>query len=331
MPTSISPHRLSRCVLAILFAAATMSYSVLWVQHVRQAPPQAGFVSYEYSAATRSILVGDVVPGSPADKAGLETGDRIVTIDQNPLDNLRPFYNAIVVGQKDVVDFTIKRPSVPGGRRTLELVLRGSKPAPMRMTRFEHLLSLPMGYYPVGFLVVGLAVLFLRLDDPHAWLLATLFGSFLAGGPLFEAEIPPHLRGFAVAYKIVMLWLSGALFYYFFAVFPSPSPFDRKLPWLKYVLLALATIAGVPIGLRCFFAGGALPLYLDTRLPARTATTWLLAGQAGLPVPAPHGSSWFGPGVVFSGLFWVQQRSAWSHYSLIISCRRISKCGAKHT
>jgi hypothetical protein len=49
------------------------------------------------------------------------------------------------------------------GRRTLELVLHGSKPAPMRMTRLEHVLSLPIGYYPVGFLVVGLAVLFLRL------------------------------------------------------------------------------------------------------------------------------------------------------------------------
>jgi hypothetical protein len=68
----------------------------------------------------------------------------------------------------------------------------------MGMTRLERLLSLPIGYYPLAFLVVGLAVLFLRVDDPHAWLLAVLFGSFLAGGPLFEAAIPPHLRGFAV-------------------------------------------------------------------------------------------------------------------------------------
>jgi phosphoserine phosphatase RsbU/P len=288
-------------LLAILFAAATATYSGLWIEQVRQSPRQPGFVSYQYSPATGSMLVGDIVPGSPADQAGLQTGDRVVAIDGNPLANLHPFYTAIVIGRKDVIHFTVDRPSSAGGQRRLEVILRGGKPASMRMTRLEHLLSLPISYYPVGFLIVGLTVLFLRLDDPHAWLLAVLFGSFLAGGPLFEAAIPPHLRGFAVAYKIVMLWLSGALFYYFFAVFPSPSPFDRKLPWLKYVLLALAIIAGVPIGVRCLFAGGTLPLYLGTRLPAATATTWLLAGQAGLPVPAPHGSSWSGAGVVFFG------------------------------
>ena len=296
---SISLRRVLRRLLTILFAAATTTYSVLWIKHVRQAPRQPGFVSYEYSAATRSMLIGGVVPGSPAHKAGLRTGDRVLAIEGHPLESLRPFYEAIVIGQKDVVDVTAERPGAPGGRQTLELVLRGGKRAPRRMSSLEDLLSLPIAYYPLGFLIVGLAVLFLRLDDPHAWLLAVLFGSFLAGGPLFEGAIPPHLRGFIVAYKIVMLWVSGALFYYFFAVFPGPSPFDRKLPWLKYVLMAVAIIASVPIAVRCSFAGGSLPLYLDTHLPGSDATTWLLAGQAGLPVPASHGSPWSGPGVIF--------------------------------
>jgi hypothetical protein len=146
MPTSISLRRLLRCLLAILFAAATTTYTVLWVEAVRQAPRQPGFGSYAYSAATHSMLVGAVVPGSPAEKAGLQTGDRIVAIDGNPVDDLRPFYNAIVVGQKDVIDFAVERPSAPGGRRTLELALRGSRPAPMCMTRLERLLSLPIGH-----------------------------------------------------------------------------------------------------------------------------------------------------------------------------------------
>src|SRR5689334_15354065 len=113
MPTSISLHRLLRRLLAILFAAATTTYSVLWVRAVRQAPRQPGFVSYEYSAVTRSMLVGAVVPGSPAEQAGLQMGDRIVAIDRNPLESLRPFYDAIVVGQNKILSCTVERPSVP--------------------------------------------------------------------------------------------------------------------------------------------------------------------------------------------------------------------------
>jgi sigma-B regulation protein RsbU (phosphoserine phosphatase) len=301
MPTPFSARRLLRYLLAILFAAASVTYSVLWVLHVRHATRQPGFASYEYSAATRSMTVGPVLPGSPAEEVGLQTGDRIVAIDGRPLENLSPFYEAIIVGQQDVVELSVEQPLSPGRQRTLELVLCCGKPAAIRMTRLERLLSLPIGYYPLGFLVVGLAVLFLRPDDPHAWLLALLFGGFLAGGPLFEGAIPPYLRGFAVGFKIVMPWVSGALFYYFFAVFPSASPFDRKLPWLKYVLLATALITTVPIGLRCMLAGGALPLYLDTHLPGASAMTWLLAGQAGLPVPASHALR--APGFAFFGSF----------------------------
>jgi len=286
--------------LAVLFAAATTTYSFLWVLHVKHPTPQPGFTSYEYSAAAHSMWVGSVFSGSPAEQAGLRPGDRIVAIDGHTLDNLRPFYEAIIFGQRDSVELTVERPGSPGERR-LRVVLRGGNPTPMHMTRLEDLLSLPLGYYPLGFLVVGLAVLFLRPDDPNAWLLALLFGGFLADGPLFEGAIPPHLRGFAVSYKIVMSWLSVALFYYFFAVFPASSPLDRKLRWLKYLLLGVAIITAVPIGLRCLIAGGALPLYLDTRWPGTALMTWALAAQAGLPVPASHG--WPSSGVVFLGSF----------------------------
>ena len=34
------------------------------------------------------------------------------------------------------------------------------------------------------------------------------------------------------------------LFYFFFAVFPTRSPIDRKLPWLKWVLLAIGPLLG---------------------------------------------------------------------------------------
>jgi hypothetical protein len=139
----------------------------------------------------------------------------------------------------------------------------------------------------------------LRLDDPNAWRLALLFGGFVGDGPLLEGAIPQHLRGFAVAYKIVMTWSSAALFYYFFAVFPAPSPLDRKVPWLKYVLLAAVLITTVPTASHCLIGGGTLPLYIDTQRPDTTVLTWILAGQSGMPLPASHG--W--PRFIFFGSF----------------------------
>ena len=52
----------------------------------------------------------------------------------------------------------------------------------------------------------------------------------------------------------------GPLFYYFFAVFPTSSPIDRRLPWLKQVLLGLAVAVSVPLGLWALLAGSFQPL-----------------------------------------------------------------------
>jgi hypothetical protein len=68
--------------------------------------------------------------------------------------------------------------------------------------------------------------------------------------------------------------------------FPLPPRMDRKVPWLKYVLLATARIITVPIGFRCLVAGGTLPLYLDLHWPGTSVISLVLAQQNGLPTPA---------------------------------------------
>jgi sigma-B regulation protein RsbU (phosphoserine phosphatase) len=288
---------LLRYFVAILFAACATTYSILWIVQIKHSTPQPGFTNYDYSAATGSMTVGDVVPGSAAERAGLRPGDRIVALNGQKLGTLRPFYEAIVVDQNEILELTVEDPRSPSGQRELQLPVHGGKRVPRRTMELKDLLGLPVDYYPVGFLVVGVAVLLLRTDDANAWLLALLFGGFLAVAPLFEGTIPPLLRGFVVFYKIVMSWSGLALFYYFFAMFPSQSPVDRKIPWLKYVLLAGALFTTVPIGLRCLFAGGTLPLYLGVHWPGADLFRWVLALQTGLPTPAPRG--WPSPGGVF--------------------------------
>jgi PDZ domain len=299
MQTFFSPGRMLRYLSAILFATITTTYGFLWMFSVRYSTPQPGFTNYGYSATTNTIRVGEVLTGSPADRAGLRPGDRIVAIDGQDLKDLRPFYEAIITGRKEVIELGVEQPAA--GRRQLSLVVGGGKRVPERTMRLEDVLGLPLDYYPLGFLVVGVTVLMLRPDDRNAWLLALLFGGFLAVAPLFEGNIPPALRGFVVSYKILMFWSSLALFYCFFAVFPAASPIDRKIPWLKYVLLAGAIITAGPIGFRCLIAGGTLPLYLDLHWPGSTAIAWFLTAYAGLPSPASQG--WPSPGFAFFGFF----------------------------
>jgi phosphoserine phosphatase RsbU/P len=247
------------------------------------------------------MTVGAVLPQSPAGQAGLRPGDRILAIDGQELKTLRPFYESIIVGQNDTVELGVQDATSPAGVRSTMVVLRGREPTPMRMTRLEQILDLPMNYFPIGFLIVGVAVLLLRRDDRYAWLLALLCGGFVAGGPLFEGAIPAHLRGFAVAYKSIMAWLCAAFYYYFFAVFPGRSPLDRKVPWLKNVFVAAVLIATVPMGLGCLIGGGTLPLYLHTQWPGWATLTWALTGQSGLPVPASQG--WPSSVLIFFGVF----------------------------
>jgi len=301
MRSPISARRLVRDFVAILVAALATTYCVLWIVHVRHPHPRPGFSDYDYSPKARSMTVGVVFRESPAEKAGLRPGERIVAIDGQNLENLRPLYESIIVGQKDVVELTVQDPRSAGGVRQVSLLLGGEGRVPRGVTTLQRMLDLPMSYFPIGFLIVGVVVLLLRTDDSNAWLLALFCFSFIAGGPLFEGAVPAHLRGFAVAYKVVMPWCAGAFFYYFFAVFPAPSPLDRKLPWLKYVFLLAVLITTAPTCWRCLRAGGSLPLYLDTQWLGWTTLTWAVTAQADLPVPASH--TWPQPEFTFFGFF----------------------------
>ena len=95
-----------------------------------------------------------------------------------------------------------------------------------------------IGFYPMLFLVVGLAVLFLRVEDSNAWLLALMFAGFIAEADMPDAVgvAPDVLTKFMYATQTLIKSLLPGLFYFFFAVFPTRSPIDRKLPWLKWAV-----------------------------------------------------------------------------------------------
>ena len=230
-------------MLAIIFATATVVYSAAWMYYVRKStlPVEIGI---DNSFTSDGILVGKVSNDSPAQKAGLRAKDLITAIDGRstvaPANPSRILFQVWSASQPDdTVALTIQRPGAleplsitPVFRRTEGT---GDVQSLVRRGAIEIL-----GFYPLLFLIVGLAVLFLRSDDSNAWLLALMFAGFIteADLPVGFALAPDPVAGFLYGYAVLVRGVLPALFYFFFAVFPVRSPIERRLPWLKWLLLA---------------------------------------------------------------------------------------------
>ena len=250
-------------IAALLFAGATVLYSGLWMRCIRFESQAMIGINYEASPVGHLLRVTDVVEGSGAAAAGVRPGDLLRAIDGQPLTFHDPMPDTVMRGQPgDIVHLTLER-SGEAAPLLLPVVLVPRPQEQAGRTPARAVAAQLLSSFPVVFLVVGFSVLFMRLQDRNAWLLALLFAGFIAVAPLLEVVtlIPRSLRGFAVAYKVIFQGLFGAFSYYFCAVFPVPSPIDRRLPWLKSTLLAGAAALAVPLGIAAYWAGSFAPVF----------------------------------------------------------------------
>ena len=241
-----SPSSRPLLLLAVLFAVATAVYSCIWIYYIRLLPQSTIGVAFRpFSPQRKQLDLVRVSPGSPAERAGLRPGDRIVEINGRTLDNLDPWVDSVLKGKPgSAVALTVESGS--GGRVRREIALPVLPPELVRPTATQIAIMQSLLSYPLFFLGVGMAVLFLRLEDRNAWLLALMFAGFIALAswvtPEAEPLVPLAIRRFALTYRFAFRVLVPALFYWFFAVFPVPTPWDKKVPWLKFLLAAVALI-----------------------------------------------------------------------------------------
>jgi hypothetical protein len=197
-------------------------YSCLWMYSVRHqvGTVELGFDS-GYSETDHWLQVQKVEKGSPAEQAGLRVGDLILDVDGRPLQSRLPLDEIWLHSRPgDPVELTVRKPG-QAGTTILRGVFRLAKPR-LQETGVARASALEVTRsYPVLFIVVGLSVLFLRLEDRNAWLLALLFGGFIAVPDFGRlAALNPALRGVVISYRSIFLGMFGALFYLFFAIFP---------------------------------------------------------------------------------------------------------------
>ena len=228
--------------LAVAFAFAALLYAVLWTLYgSRGNPVELGFDD-KYLASEHADLVQKVQPNSPAERAGLKAGDRIIAVEGLPLtgqDTMPKIWSRHRPG--DAIEVAVRRPGI-SAPITLHGIFRLSQSGVAEEGAVTSLGLRISSFYPFVFLTVGFAVLFLRVEDPHAWLLALMFSGFMAvpgpGGNFFR--LSPALQLFTVGYRAIFDNLLPAVFYFFFAIFPERSPIDRRVPWLKWFAIVFA-------------------------------------------------------------------------------------------
>jgi len=260
-------HRAWLLALATVFAALTIFYSAAWMYYIRRPLPAAPVeVGFDESYSPDGIEIYRVHPDNPAEKSGLKAHDRIVAINGSRADSASAWDDLMSRTWRsshtgDTVTLTLRR---PGQSQPLVITprFRARQGAGDTKTIARTIALQILRSYPLLFLIVGLAVLFLRVEDRNAWLLALVFGTFITAADMPDefAAASPHLRSLLLAYRTLMGSVLTGLFYFFFAVFPTRSPIDRKVPWLKWALL----VSGICLSLGGYRHGDsrALPVIL---------------------------------------------------------------------
>jgi len=265
---------------AILFTLANGVFAASWTYYVRF-QPLSDFGAQFGSAELHAVPIARVFDGSPAAKAGLQPGDRIIGVSRVRLDTLDRFFDKVTRGRPgDHVSLTIAR---PGEAQPIEVeVTLAPYVQRWRRTPAQQVVLELLSFYPLYFAPVALAVLFLRLRERDAWLLALLFAGLATGGyalPI-EARMPAALRHLVRAHVGIINAFLPAVFYYFFAVFPVESPLERRTPRLKKTLLAAGGFVILPGVLWALLQGHSPLVFARHSYQAYVFPAYALAGFA---------------------------------------------------
>jgi len=173
--------------------------------------------------SVRGDRVALVYPGDPADRAGLQSGDRILAVNGVPVSEIRNLPAALRSGGTDRAVFLNIR------RADFELAIElFPEPLPLRELLWQVAHAIVAGIT----LLIGTFALLRRSGR----LTATFFGMCLALATLL---FRPHVVASAWGYRLdaagaeVLTALFPGLLMHFFLLFPFERPAIQRRPWLQ--------------------------------------------------------------------------------------------------
>jgi phosphoserine phosphatase RsbU/P len=248
---------LAYAVLAILFAFS----AIAWMRTVHDS---VDYILHGEELVKWPFLVEDTTPRvnivyPEAEAAGLQVGDVVLAVDGRQYEGEADYWGPLrraKVG--DRLQVRVRSNTAAGPvERDLSIELRpltylGRTKAGSRAFPW---IILPSILLPFFCIVIGFWVAGARVGDRPAWLLLLLMiglanriteGRTLYG---YQDALQPFLTGFVFGFRILMP-LSLA---FFGIAFPTPLSFDRRFPWVKWLifgpLVIEAALASVAVGL----------------------------------------------------------------------------------
>ncbi len=166
-------------------------------------------------------------------------GDEILAIDGRPYRSERQFEEAVYSRHPgDRITLTLSEPSGRAIERTVVI--------PSQRGNFDSfaqmLLAVTMGFLvPLVCISLGAFAVLARPRDGNAWLLMLLLLAFIELASQDYGASGP----FEIAWNTAVGGLWPVFMMLFGIYFPEPSPFERRRPWLKYLMLI--PCAAVPL------------------------------------------------------------------------------------
>lgn len=234
----------------LILAVQIIQFGYVWKRN-GQSPRDSGFMLDVKQGRLVVAKVDEKGPdGEPslAARAGLMAGDHwvgYVAPDGRVVEIGGAF--AFIEGRKAIVAYgrpwsvVVERESPGQALQRLTLTFP-AVPKPVRTPTLPLDVWAAGALLPLVCLVTGLFIGLARLEDRNAFVAALLFFCFAKGGLGAYGALAPGLRELAIAVIITLFSLWSYFFLRFFLTFPSPSPLEKRLPWLKHAALATALV-----------------------------------------------------------------------------------------